>query len=424
MVKSKNNLNIQYVLIKNLKEAKYNPRKLTKKQEKDITESLKRFGCVDPLIVNKHKTRNNVLVGGHQRYRIMKKMGYKQVPVVYVNLTLKKEKELNIRLNANVGEWDNDLLKNFETDLLLDVGFDSSEISNIWDDSLEIENDNFNKEKELKKIKSTTIKAGNMFFLGQHVLMCGDSTKEKDVKKLIGKEKANIILCDPPYNINVNYDKGIGGNNNYGGKVDDNKSLKEYKEFIAQTISNGLAVSQKSIHVFYFCDQRYVGLLQDIYLEHGINFKRTCLWVKNGFNVTPKIAFNKCYEPCVYGTVNKPYLSKSKNLSEILNQEIETGNQAINDIIDIFDMWLVKRLPGQEYEHPTQKPTTLYEKPLKRCTQINDIVLELFGGSGASMLACEQLKRRCFVMEKDPIFCQLIINRFEKYAKTKIKKIN
>jgi DNA modification methylase len=420
----KNNIKIEQVSVSLLKEATYNPRKLTSQQEKDLTESIKKFGLADPLIVNGYKSRKNIIIGGHQRFKIAKKLKYKEVPVVYLNLTPAKEKEFNLRLNKNTGEWDWELLKEFDTDLLLDVGFGDDDLSNIWDDCLETEDDNFDVEKEIEKAKKTKVKKGDLYSLGKHVLVCGDSTDEKIVKELLGKNKVNMIYSDPPYNIGLNYNKGIGGKKNYGGNVQDNKSDKEYKEFLVKTISNGLSVSEKDVHVFYYCDQQYIGLLQEIYKKLGIDNKRVCMWIKNGFNVTPQIAFNKCYEPCIYGTRGKPYLSSIKNLNEILNKDIETGNRTIDDINDIFDIWLVKRISGQDYEHPTQKPPILHEKALRRCTKINDIVLDLFGGSGSTLIACEQLKRRCFMVEENTIFCQLIINRFEKYANTKAKKIN
>lgn len=420
----RNNIKIEQVSTSLLKEAEYNPRKLTPKQEEDLTASIKKFGLADPLIVNGYKSRKNVIIGGHQRFKIAKKLGYKEVPVVYINLNPSQEKEFNLRLNRNTGEWDWELLKEFDTDLLLDVGFNDEDLASIWDESLETEDDDFDQEKELEKIKKTNIKSGDMLSLGNHVLLCGDATNLNTVNKLVGKEKIDMIYCDPPYNIGLNYDKGIGGKKKYGGDVDDNKSDDEYREFLNKTISNALSVSQKDVHVFYYCDQQYIGLLQEIYRELGINNKRVCMWIKNGFNVTPQIAFNKCYEPCVYGTRGKPYLSNIKNLNELLNKEIETGNRTIDDILDMFDIWLVKRISGQEYEHPTQKPPTLHEKALRRCTKINDAILDLFGGSGSTLIACEQLKRRCFIMEQNPIFCQLIINRFEKYADKKANKLS
>ncbi|MFA6896931.1 MAG: DNA modification methylase [Patescibacteria group bacterium] len=416
-------IKIEQVPTSLLKEAEYNPRKLTSRQEEDLTESIKKFGLADPLIVNSYKFRKNVIIGGHQRFKIAKKLGYKEVPVVYVNLNPSQEKEFNLRLNRNTGEWDWEMLKEFDIDLLLDVGFIDEDLSSIWDESLETEDDEFNQTKELEKIKKTDIKNGNIFSLGSHTLLCGDATALEAVNKLVGKEKINMIYNDPPYNTGVNYNKGIGGKKTYGGDVNDNKSDEEYRNFLETNISNALSVSQKDVHVFYYCDQRYIWLLQEIYKKFGIDNRRVCMWIKNGFNVTPQIAFNKGYEPCVYGTRGKPYLANIKNLNEILNKEIETGNRTIDDILDIFDIWLVKRIAGQEYEHPTQKPPTLHEKALRRCTKINDTVLDLFGGSGSTLIACEQLKRRCFIMEQNPIFCQLIINRFERYANKKAKKL-
>jgi len=134
--------------------------------------------------------------------------------------------------------------------------------------------------------------------------------------------------------------------------------------------------------------------------------------VKNNHNMTPQVAFNKAYEPCVYATRGKPYFAPINNLNEVLNKEVATGNRTLDDILDLLDLWLVKRLPGQDYEHPTAKPPTLHEKPLRRCTKPSDVVVDLFGGSGSTLIACEQLKRRAFLCEIDPVFCDVIIKRF------------
>jgi len=421
---NKEHIKIEMVPIDQLRPCEYNPRNLSEKQEKDLTESIKRFGLVDALIVNKNISRKNVLIGGHQRYVIAKKLGYKEMPVVFVDLPLEKEKELNLRLNRNTGEWNLDLLREFDIDLLLDIGFDDNDLAGIWDENLEIEDDNFDSEKELEKAKETDIKVGDYFALGNHRLICGDSTDLGVVEKLMDGSKANMIYSDPPFNIGLDYAKGLGGKRNYGGKVNDSKSDSEYKDFLKKTILNAITVSKEDLHIFYYCDQKFIGILQELYREIGIDNKRVCLWVKNGINPTPDIAFNKCYEPCVYGIKGKPYLSDIKNLNEILNHEVGTGNRTIDDILDMLDIWLVKRLPGQDYEHPTEKSPTLHEKALRRCTKVNDIILDLFGGSGSTMCACHQLKRRCFTAEINPLFCQLIINRFEKYANTKARKLN
>jgi len=241
----------------------------------------------------------------------------------------------------------------------------------------------------------------------------------------LGGKKAQAIYTDPPYNIALDYDKGIGGKGRYGGKVDDSKTDDEFRDFLRKALTNGLAVCDKDAHVFTYCDQRYIWLLQTLYTELGIKPKRVCLWIKNGGSPTPQVAFNKQFEPCVYGTIGSPYLSdKALNLSEILNKEVGTGNRTIEDILDMIDIWLVKRLSGTEYQHPTEKPPTLHEKALRRCTRPGDLALDLFGGSGSLLIACEQLKRSAYLIEREPIFVDLIIRRYEKLTNQKAKKLN
>lgn len=418
-------LKVHSVPVSVLREAEYNPRRLTVKQEADLTKSLKKFKLLDPIIVNQFKGRENVVISGHQRLKVAKKLGYSKVPVVYVNLNPQKEKELNLTMNKVQGEWDFELLKQFNIETLLDVGFDDSELSQIWDNNLEIEDDSFDEAEELKKIKKTNIKSGDMFQLGDHYLICGDSHEPDTLNKLMGKTKANIIYNDPIYNIGVNYNKGIGGKASYGGEVKDKKSDEEYKEFLKQGLINSIAHADDNCHVFTWCDQSYVWLVQTLYRELGIKNERVCFWFKGSFNPTPNVAFNKAVEHCIYGTKGRPYLSKlSTKTCEALNKEIDTGNRAIDDILGILEIWLAKRDAGSEYNHSTQKPLTLHEKPLLRCTKPGDIVLDIYGGSGSTLLSCEQLKRVCYTAEINPIFCQLIINRFEKYGNQKTKKIN
>lgn len=422
---SEEKIKIEHVSINLLKESVYNPRILTEKQEKDLTKSIQRFKLIDPIIANKHKGREYFVISGHQRLKIARKLGYKTIPVVFVDLTPEKEKMLNLTMNRVSGEWNWEMLKEFNIETLLDTGFDDNDLSSIWDENLEIENDDFDTEKELEKAKTTTIKIGDRFQLGNHFLICGDSHNPKTINKLLKKAKIDCIINDPIFNTGVNYNKGIGGKANYGGNIKDSKSDEEYKEFLRQGMENSLNHSKDNCHIFTWCDQRYIWLIQTLYQELGVKNERVCSWVKNGFNPTPNVAFNKATESCVYGTKGRPFLSKlSTKVSEILNKEIGTGNRTIDDIIDIFDIWLAKRDAGIEYSHSTQKPITLYEKPLLRCTKPGDIVLDIYAGSGTSILACEQLKRVCYASEINPIFVQLIINRFETYAEIKAKKLN
>jgi DNA modification methylase len=265
------------------------------------------------------------------------------------------------------------LASDFDIDTLLTAGFDSTDLTNIFDDNLEVTDDNFDEEKELEKIKETDIKFGDYFALGRHRLLCGNSTDQNMIKFLMGGNQADMINTDPPYNIGLSYDKGVGNKAKYGGTTDDSKSDDEYRTFAKMLIQNALSITKPDAHVFFWCDERYVWLFQELYRELGIDSKRLCLWVKDNASPTPQVAFNKVTEYCVYGTKGKPYLSdKVKNLNEVLNKETTTGNRLVEDILDMLNIWLVKRLPSQEYSHPTQKPPTLHEKALRRCSRPGD----------------------------------------------------
>jgi DNA modification methylase len=402
-----------------------NPRMMSPKQVEDLKKSLERFNLVEIPVID---TENRV-IAGHQRLAVMKLLGRGEetidVRVPSRKLSKKEYDAYLLASNRIHGDWDwEKLSENFDIDLLLASGFDDADLGHIWDENLSVEDDEFDIDKELEKIKVPKTKMGEAYQLGSHLLLCGDSEDGNLVRKLVGAVKVSMLYFDPPYNISLDYDTGVSGKKRYGGTVDDSKPDADYKAFLKKVIENGLDIAYPDTHVFLWCDQRYIGLVQEIYKELSIENKRVCLWVKNAANPTPGVAFNKCYEPCVYGVRGKPYLSeKVTNLNEILNKEIGTGNRAIDDILDMLDIWLVKRITGSEYEHPTQKPPSLHEKALRRCTKPGDIVLDLFGGSGSTMIACEQLKRRCLTVEQEPIFCDIILKRYEKLTGKKAVKV-
>lgn len=426
IMKESKKINISYVDISNLVPADYNPRSWDESSASKLADSIKRFGLVDPLIVNKAPNRNNIIIGGHFRFEVAKSLGLKKVPVVYVNIAdIDKEKELNLRLNRNTGQWDLELLKTYDIEILLDIGFDNLDLEAIWDENLSVEDDEFNTANELSKIKNIKTKPGYIYRLGNHTLGCGDALDVSFVKNLAGHTKIDMVHLDPPYNISLDYNCGIGTSGKYGAHLTkDNKSIENYRAFLTTSIKNSLSVAKENCHVFCYCDESYIGLLQDIYTSLGINNKRVCLWIKNNQNTTPKVAFNKAYEPCVYGTIGSPYLcQKFANLTEVLNKEVDTGNRLIDDIYDIFNIRLAKRLPTSSYEHPTEKPPTLHEKPIRRCTKVGEVVLDLFGGSGSTLIAAEQLKRTCYMAEIEPIFCDLIIRRYKNLTGGEIERV-
>ncbi|MEZ4179972.1 MAG: DNA methyltransferase [Candidatus Doudnabacteria bacterium] len=310
-------------LVKDLIPYDKNPRTLSETQKEHLTESFKRFNYVELIAINLDGT----VISGHQRLKILKLLGRTdeeievRVPSRLLNKT--ELEEYLLRSNQNTGSWNNELLKEFDLDLLLDIGFGQNELSDIWDNQISLEDLDIKPQQE-EQAKHTKIKTGDLFKLGNHYLLCGDSTEETDVLKVTNGEKMDMILSDPPYGICMDYDKGISGKSQYGGHFNDNLSSDEYEKFLTKAISTSLKITKPDVHIFIWNDQRNVGLVQTIYKNLGISYKRTCVWIKNGINCTPKSGFNKCYEPVIYGTLGKPYLSdKHKNFHEILNPMLE-----------------------------------------------------------------------------------------------------
>jgi len=411
--------------VKDLLPFKQNPRKMSPKQIDDLKKSLTKFDLVEIPAID----TNDRILAGHQRCAVLQLLGRGDemidVRVPSRPLTDSEYKQYLIASNKVHGDWDEEILSEyFETDLLLESGFDQDEITDIFTDVLETEDDGFDVEKEAKKIKKPKSKLGDLYQLGPHRLLCGDSTKLESVKKVVGEATIDMVYNDPVYNINLSYEKGVGGTKNYGGSAKDTRSPEEYETFLHKTVENALAVSNIDVHIFYYCDETYVPLIAKIYATLGIDFKRICIWLKGVANPTPQIAFSKVYEPCVYGVRGKPYLSPNhQNFDEVLNRDIGTGGAMIENVMEMFNVWAVQRLSGNQYEHPTQKPITLHDKPIRRCTKVGDNILSLFGGSGGELLAAHQLKRTCYMVEMDPVFVDLIIKRFETYTGLKARKV-
>jgi DNA modification methylase len=332
----------------------------------DLKKSLKKYNLVEiPAI-----TLDGHILAGHQRIKALQLLGrgneFIDVRVPNRRLTIDETKQYLIASNALGGDWDFESLKSFDLDVLMSAGFDDIQLAKFWDEDREIKTDNFDVEAEIKKIKNPKTKLGDIITLGKHKLICADATKPETLVSLLGNEQVSMIYSDPVYNLNINYDGGIGGKKDYGGNVNDSRTFDEYKKFIKDSLSSALAVAHPDVHVFYWCDQIYIGLIQDIYRSLGINNKRVCLWLKNNQNPVPKVAFNKVYEPCVYGVRNNPYLAESvTNLNEVLNKEFSTGNNLLDEVNQFIDIWTAKRLPAKNLEHATSKPITLHENAVQ-----------------------------------------------------------
>ena len=405
--------------VKDLLPWQENPRKISKTALEKLKEKIKQNGFHSVIVID----TDNTILSGNQRKIALTELGVNTVDVMVPSRKLsdKERHRIGIESNINDGEWDFDKLKSFDLELLQFAGFDEKELVKFWDEEKDTKDDKFEVDKELKKIKNPQTKSGNLIIMGDHKLLCASSTDIHAVKKLFGEHKATAIYSDPPFNIGLSYDKGVGNKSNYGGSFDDNQSPEAYKNFIRQVLTSSLAISTEDTHVAFWCDEAWVWVFQTLYMELGVKNRRLNIWIKNNSSPIPTVAFNKCAEYCVYGTKGSPYLSDIvKNLNEIQNKDCTTGNQLLDDISNI---WATKRLPSNQMEHPTSKNPELHHKFIMRCTKPGDIIFDAFSGSASTMICAEQLGRKVYSLEIEPVFCDLAIRRYEKLTGKKAKVI-
>lgn len=369
--------------------ADYNPRKDLKPGDKEyekLKRSITEFGYVDPLIWNKRTGR---LVGGHQRLKVLEDMGETQVDVVVVDLDEEKEKALNVALNKISGEWDKDKLSLLITDLQgsdLDVsltGFDQEELDDLFKEDLKdgVKDDNFDVDKELKKPVMT--KAGDLWQLGEHRLICGDSTKPESYELLMAGKQANLVITDPPYNVNY---QGTAG------KIkNDNMKDDAFYQFLLAAFTNmeKNMADDASIYVFHADTE---GLnFRKAFSDAGFYLSGTCIWVKQSL-VLGRSPYQWRHEPILFG-----WKKKGKHLWYAGRKE---------STIWEFDK------PKKNKDHPTMKPIPLLAYPIMNSSMTNAIVLDPFGGSGSTLIACEETKRICRTIELDEKFCDVIVKRY------------
>ena len=405
--------------VKDLLAWKENPRKISKVGMEKLKEKIIQSGFHSVIVID----TDNTIISGNQRKTALLQLGIKQVNVLIPDRKLSDEERSKIAIESNIndGEWDFEKLKSFDLELLQFAGFDEKELVKFWDEEKDTKDDKFDVDKELKKIKTPQTKFGDLIIMGNHKLLCSSSTDITAVKKLFGDDRATAIYSDPPFNIGLSYDKGVGNKSNYGGSFDDNQSPEAYKEFIRQVLKSSLAISTKDTHVAFWCDEAWVWVFQTLYMELGVKNRRLNIWIKNNSSPIPTVAFNKCAEYCVYGIKGSPYLSDLvRNLNEIQNKDCTTGNQLLEDISNI---WATKRLPSNQMEHPTSKNPELHHKFIMRCTKPGDIIFDAFSGSASTMICAEQLDRKVYSLEIEPVFCDLAIRRYEKLTGRKAQVI-
>ena len=381
--------------IKDLIRAEYNPRKITQVEEFDLRESLMRFGLVEPIIININKERKDIVIGGHQRLKIWEELGNDEIDCNQIDLTLDKERELNIRLNKNGGSFDDDLIKEyFDYEELTEWGFTPDELfepdKKIIDGLIE--------DDKIPEVKESKVKRGDIWQLGEHRIMCGDSTNSDDVEKLMNGEKADMVFTDPPYG--VSYTGGLKDGNN--GLENNNRQMIKNDDVdlyyqavaIANNFSNGV------VFMFY-ADTVPFGLYRGIEDVKG-EIVALIIWKKKGGYGALGAAYKPNHEPCI---IWKPKGTKTNFIGSTTETRV----------------WEIDK-DGKNKLHPTQKPIEVSLRAIKNHKA--DIVLDMFLGSGSTLIAAEKLNRKCYGMELDEKYCDVIIERWEQFTGKKAEKIS
>ena len=379
---------LRVIKVDELNPASYNPRKKLKPGDKEyqkIKDSITEFGFADPLVVNSDMT----IIGGHQRLTVAMDLGYTEVPCAVVDVDKVREKALNIALNKITGAWDENLL----ADLLADLqnsdfstaltGFEPPEMEALFNKvaSKDVKEDNFDVEEELKK--PTFSKLGDLWILGKHRVLCGDSTNEENYVNLMDGQRANVVVTDPPYNVNVEETAGKIMNDNMADSDFYNFLLAAYKAMYANLADDG------SIYVFHADTE---GLnFRKAFKDAGFYLSGCCIWKKNAL-VLGRSPYQWQHEPCLFGW-------KSSGKHEWYSDRKQTT------------IWEYDR-PKASKDHPTMKPIQLMAYPIRNSSMTNGIVLDPFLGSGSTLIACEETDRCCRGIELDPKFVDVIVKRY------------
>ncbi|EAG3226870.1 site-specific DNA-methyltransferase [Listeria monocytogenes] len=363
-----------------------NARTHSKEQVKQIQASMREFGFINPVIVDKDYN----LIAGHGRILAAKEEGIKQVPCVFVEYLTEAQKRAYIladnRLAMNAG-WDDEMLavelsdlqgEDFDLDLL---GFDTDELDKLLNGNDDVQDDDFDVDEELEKPAFST--TGDLWLLGRHRLVCGDSTKPETYERLMDGKQANLVVTDPPYN--VNYESSAGKIKN------DNMENETFYNFLYDAFScmESVMANDASIYVFHADTE---GLnFRKAFVDAGFYLSGTCIWKKQSL-VLGRSPYQWQHEPVLYG-----WKKKGKH-------QWYTGRK--ESTIWEFDK------PKKNGDHPTMKPIPLLAYPITNSSLSNCIVLDSFGGSGSTLIACEQTDRICHTIELDEKFCDVIVKRY------------
>lgn len=386
-------MELNYINISDIKPYENNPRNNDIAVDK-VAESIKEFGFKVPIIVDK----DTVIIAGHTRYKAAKKLGLKEIPIIKAE-DLAPEQVQAFRIMDNksseMASWNYEaLLKEIEELKLEDytlelTGFELNEVESLFDEynPKEIQEDeNFDIEGELQSIEEPITKKGDMWLLGNHRLLCGDSTLESDVLKLMNGHKAKMVFTDPPYN--VNYE---GGTEERLTIQNDNMSDSEFYNFLKSVFKNYYDLMEEGASI-YVCHADTEGEnFRKAYREAGLKLAECIIWVKDKFTMGRQ-DYHWRHEPILYGWKE----GKAHYFVDDRTQDT---------------VWEISK-PKRNAEHPTMKPIPLCARAIKNSSKLGDIVVDLFGGSGSTLMAAEETDRVCYTMELDERYCDVIVLRY------------
>lgn len=438
-----NEITVSYVPTSSLRHAEYNPRVIDDETKGAVRTSIEKHGIVDPLVVNKTPGREGVIIGGNLRYEVMKDLGYEEVPVVFLDIPdLEKEKDLCLRLNKAVGEWDLDLLAEFDESFLADVGFDSEEIDDIF--PTEDNPEAFDLKKELEKLDITSIdvKKGDIYEIDGSRLMCGDSTIEENILTLMGGEQADMCFTDPPYILDYLHGKKKNGEavTGFGAKRDrrylETDELPD--DFTELWMGNIAKVAKPNFHIIVYENWKNIRTIWGEMEKHW-KVKNMIVWHLPNRNqgYAGKYKFFSKHDIAMVGSSSPD--AEKLNLDgegELLDNEYETALYAISGKPQWEGYEKGKRIQPTDFieykaadESSSGQGIIFGTKPLeilipyvKVLTKRGDLIVEPFGGSGSTLIASIKMGRRCFLMEKSPVYAEVIKRRWElETGKTAVK---
>lgn len=419
--------------VTDLQPAEYNPRKDLKPGDAEyekLKRSIEEFGYVEPVIWNK---RTGKVVGGHQRLKVMKDLGYKQVDCVVVDLDDNQEKALNVALNKISGEWDNTLLANLLKDLdkngydVTLTGFDLAEAQELFGSgSMEnVHEDEFDAESALEDVKEPKTKFGDLWLLGKHRLLCGDCTQKEDVEKALDGKLADLMVTDPPYN--VDYGSSIAGKHQSKSRdgstiANDNMNDEDFYKFLFAFYSAAEKNMKKGAPVYVFHSTKESVNFINAMVNAGFKYAQTLVWKKNHFTLGRQ-DYQWLHEPILYGWKEGQahYFIDDRTLATVLEEDIENlKKMSKQDLCELLEKILAvpttvinDKKPMKSEDHPTMKPITLCAKLIYNSSHEDDLVFEPFCGSGSTLIAADQLNRKCCGIELEPKYCDVIVRRYK-----------